>query len=516
MKKNTFGHRVLTLAAAGLFSLSGWAQGTNSVVIDPTDTPDEITAKAASVVPSPRQFAWQRQELTAFIHFGMNTFTNREWGEGTESEKTFNPTGMDCDQWVKTLKEAGFKQVVLTCKHHDGFCLWPSAYTEYSVKNSPWMDGKGDVVKMVSDACKKYGMHFGVYLSPWDRNNAAYGTPAYNDYFCNQLTELLTNYGKIYEVWFDGACGEGPNGKKQVYDFPRYYKLIRDLQPDAVISGMAPDCRWVGTETGVGRETEWSVVPNSNMDPALVAAHSQQADIAPPTGDMTDEDLGSRDVIQKAKMLVWYPAETDVSIRPGWFYHKDQDAKVKTPEKLMDIYFTSVGRNGVLLLNVPPATDGRFADADVTSLKGFHALWEKIFSNNLLSGAKVKAAKGENKTTAAAIIDGNYDTSYCPKMSISVQEAGKGEVPVTFTLKQPVRFNVLSLQEDIRKGQRVEDFVLQVKQDGKWKEVAKGTTIGYKRLIKLSEPVTTQDVRLVVRQSRGTPALAEMGLYSWE
>ena len=237
------------------------AQNKNYVVINPSDSPSEIVRKAANVVPSKRQFAWQRQELTAFLHFGMNTFTGKEWGEGTDSPAIFNPSSLDADQWIRELKAAGFKCAILTCKHHDGFCLWPSAYTDYSVKHSPWKEGRGDVVREVSDACRKYGMSFGIYLSPWDRNSKLYGTEEYNDYFMKQLTELLTQYGKVSEVWFDGACGEGPNGKKQVYDFLRWYSLIRKLQPDAVIAVMGPDVRWVGTETGRGREMEWSVVP---------------------------------------------------------------------------------------------------------------------------------------------------------------------------------------------------------------------------------------------------------------
>ena len=303
------------------------AQEQNVVIINPTDSPAEIVRKAANVVPSARQFNWQRQELTAFLHYGINTYTGREWGDGKESPAIFNPTDLDADQWIRELKAAGFKCAILTCKHHDGFCLWPSAYTEHSVKNSPWKKGKGDVVREVSDACKKYGMDFGVYLSPWDRNSDLYGTEAYNDFFVKQLTELLTQYGKVSEVWFDGACGEGPNGKKQVYDFVRWYELIRKLQPEAVIAVMGPDVRWVGTETGRGREMEWSVVPKDNLDQDAIAKNSQKEVLTAPVGDMMGQDLGSRKKIEKAKSLIWYPAEIDVSIRPGWFYHEDQDSK---------------------------------------------------------------------------------------------------------------------------------------------------------------------------------------------
>ena len=280
------------------------AQENNLVVIKPTDTPADIVRKAAHVVPSARQFNWQRQELTAFLHFGVNTYTGKEWGDGTESEAIFNPTALDADQWIRELKAAGFKCAILTCKHHDGFCLWPSAYTEHSVKHSPWKNGMGDVVREVSEACQKYGMAFGVYLSPWDRNSKLYGTEAYNDYFVNQLTELLTQYGKVSEVWFDGACGEGANGKKQEYDFVRWYELIRKLQPEAVIAVMGPDVRWVGTETGRGRSTEWSVVPKDNLDQEAIAQNSQKEVLTQPVGDMMGQDLGSRKIIEKAKSLI--------------------------------------------------------------------------------------------------------------------------------------------------------------------------------------------------------------------
>ena len=293
----------------------------NYVLITPADTEASIIQKAANVKPTTRQLRWQKLELTAFFHFGINTFTDKEWGEGKEDPALFNPTELDAKQWVRTVKEAGIQQVILTAKHHDGFCLWPSAYTEHSVKNSPWKNGKGDVVKEVAEACKLYGIGFGVYLSPWDRNASFYGdSPKYNAYFMNQLTELLSNYGRVDEVWFDGANGEGPNGKKQVYDFNAWYALIRRLQPSATIAIMGPDVRWVGTESGYGRETEWSVVPADNISQEKIAAGSQTDVAFKPDIDMMADDLGSRNKITKAKALVWYPAETDVSIRAGWFY----------------------------------------------------------------------------------------------------------------------------------------------------------------------------------------------------
>ena len=346
-----------------------FAQTKNFVVIDASMSDEELLKIAATITPSPEQLRWQQLELTGFIHFGINTFTGKEWGTGKEDPKLFNPTALDAKQWVKACKDAGIKQVILTAKHHDGFCLWPTKTTEHSVKNSPWKDGKGDVVKEVADACKELGVGFGVYLSPWDMNNATYGTEAYNDLFIDQLTELLTQYGKVDEVWFDGANGEGPNGKKQVYDFERWYAHIRKLQPQAVIAVSGPDVRWVGTETGHGREEEWSVVPVGKKN--KFNEGSQTKVDTPPSGDMMGSVLGSRSQLRDGDALKWYPAETDVSIRPGWFYHESQDKKVKTPEYLKEIYFHSVGRNGVLLLNIPPDKRGLITDFDLAALKNW-------------------------------------------------------------------------------------------------------------------------------------------------
>jgi len=470
--------------------LSVFAQQ-NYVVIGPSDSEKDIVAKAAKVTPTPEQLRWQRLELTAFFHFGMNTFTNKEWGDGTEDEKLFNPTALDARQWVSVCKRAGIKQVILTAKHHDGFCLWPSKYTEHSVKNSPWKDGKGDVVREVSNACKEMGVGFGVYLSPWDRNNKAYGTEGYNDYFVNQLTELLTNYGKVDEVWFDGANGEGPNGKKQVYDFARWYKVIRKLQPKAVIAIMGPDVRWVGTESGYGREQEWSVVPfDASSTKATATADGSQTSVdVKPVGDLTGDVLGSREKILKANALGWYPAETDVSIRPGWFYHSNEDKEVKTPEKLMDIYFNSVGKNSVLLLNIPPDRRGLLSDADVKSLLGWKELRDKLFSVNLAGkvGVMRRAEQGAG------------------------DKAGQ-EYVLPLDLPKTSTFDVCSLQEDISKGQRVESYVLEGFQNGEWKKITEGTTIGYKRLLKF-DPYTGSKVRLRILSSRLEPAIAEAGLY---
>lgn len=451
------------------------------VTLSSKDTDVDILKKVANVRPSARQLRWQKLELTAFLHFGINTFTGREWGDGTEDPKLFNPTLLDARQWIRTCKEAGFKQVILTAKHHDGFCLWPSQYTDHSLKSSPWKAGKGDVVKEVAEACREYGIGFGIYLSPWDRNSPYFGSPAYNDYFIHQLTELLTQYGQIDELWFDGANGEGETGKKQVYEFNRWYALIRKLQPKAVIAVMGPDVRWVGTETGYGRETEWSVVPGDALLQDKIAAASQKVTEFAPV-NMMEDDLGSQEKISKASSLVWYPAEIDVSIRPGWFYHEEEDHKVKSPETLMDIYFSSVGRNGVLLLNLPPDKRGLISDYDIKALKGFKAKLDATFANDLLKNARIKTKRGKDTTT------------------------------INITVPKSIDFNTLVLQEDISKGQRVVQFELAYKHGGRWEKVATGTTIGHKRILNF-KTVKADELRLILPKTRLKPHISSISLY---
>ncbi|QPH38984.1 alpha-L-fucosidase [Pedobacter endophyticus] len=487
-----------------LFAIGANAQQRNLVKINKNDDEKTIIAKAANVVPSARQLRWQELELTAFFHFGINTFTNREWGDGKEDISQFNPAQLDAEQWVKTVKNAGFKQVIITAKHHDGFCLWPSKFTRHTIANTPYKDGKGDIVKEVADACKKYDVGFGVYLSPWDRNSPDYGSDAYNTYFVNQLTELLTQYGQVDEVWFDGANGEGPNGKKQVYDFNSWYSLIRKLQPQAVIAVQGPDVRWVGTETGVGRETEWSVLPIAEQSQEKIAESSQKdINVIPGVlGSYKDQDRGSRPKIRNAAGLVWYPAETDVSIRPGWFYHPAENPKVKTADQLMNIYFTSVGRNGVLLLNIPPNTAGLIAESDVKNLNAFSEKMQATFSNNLAKKAIVKATSGKNTET---LFDGKLNTYFTTSKKDTT-------ATLEFKFDKSIKFNVLALQENISVGQRIEKFSAEYFDGHHWIAFASGTTVGYKRLLKLEE-INTNRVRFNILSSRLNPTLAEFGLY---
>lgn len=475
--------------------------GNNRVNIEQGDTEADIIRKAANVAPSENQLRWQQLELTAFIHFGVNTFTDKEWGDGKESPQIFNPTAFDARQWARVCKEAGFRQITLTAKHHDGFCLWPSEFTGYSVKNSPWKDGKGDVVKEVADACREFGLGFGVYLSPWDRNSPLYGTDEYNEFFINQLTELLTNYGRIDEVWFDGANGEGPNGKRQVYDFGAYYEHIRKLQPGAVISVMGPDVRWVGTESGYGRETEWSVIPLEDQWLEKIADESQQHVAFTPDSLMRRKDLGSRERLFDAKTLVWYPAETNTSIRRGWFYHSGQDDQVKSPEKLLDIYYSSVGRNGLFLLNFPPDKRGLIHENDIRNLQEWRRVLDETFALNLARDANISSG-GHNEHL---MLDGDNATHWTT--------SGKDtSAVIEISLNGSKTFDVLALQENIRIGQRIEQFKLDCWDGEKWVTATEGTTVGYKRLLRF-DPVSTDRVRLVILSSRLNPTIAEFGLY---
>lgn len=487
-------------------------------LISPGEPIESIVTKAAGLVPSPNQLAWQGMEFIAFAHFGMDTFTDREWGEGTEDPALFNPTDFDARQWVRVLKDAGVKMLILTAKHHDGFCLWPSKYTNHSVKSSPWRGGRSDVVRDVADACREAGLKVGIYLSPWDRHEPTYGdSPAYNEHFCNQLRELLSGYGEIGEVWFDGACGEGPNGKRQEYDWPSYYRVVRELQPRAVIFGMGPDIRWVGTESGYGREREWSVVPmeiketrgksggpeNPPSAPGASLLSASLDELFVPS-DMMAPDLGSREKLKGAKALAWYPAETDVSIRPGWFYHAKEDGEVKSPEKLVDIYFSSVGRNSVLLLNVPPDRRGRLHENDIKSLMGMRRILDETFTANLAAGARIKASSEAKGHPASSILD---------KSKAGWQAAqGMESATIEFDLTEDRRFDVAMLQENIRSGQRVEEFSLEAWNGQGWTPVVRGTTIGYKQLLRF--PATTaRKVRLVISKSRTEPTLAAFGLF---
>jgi len=423
--------------------------------------------------PTTQQLAWQEAELTMFLHFGVNTFTDREWGEGTEDPKIFNPIDLDARQWVQSAKDAGFKYMILTAKHHDGFCLFQSKYTEHSVKNSPWKNGKGDVVKELSDACREFGVKMGFYLSPWDRHEQSYGdSPVYNQYFKNQLAELLTNYGEMAEVWFDGACGEGPNGKRQEYDWAGFYDVVRKHQPNALIAICGPDVRWVGNEDGYARETEWSVQePNPTFHPGA-----------------TDK--------------IWYPAECDVSIRPGWFWHASEDERVKSLEHLIDIYYKSVGRNSVLLLNVPPNNRGLIADPDVQRLKEFRKSLDETFTVDFAMGKPVSADSVE--LPASSAVDGRGDTYWMPK------EKTTGTLEVD--LGKPVTFNVSMVKEYIPMGQGVEAYSIEAWDGTEWKVISTGTTIGHKKLDRFSD-VTASKVRLNIQKSQFTPQIRAFGLF---
>ena len=447
-------------------------------VVFPADaTPEMKVDMVSRLVPTAQQLEWQQMEFTAFLHFGINTFTGREWGDGQEKPELFNPTELDCEQWVRALKEGGFKMALITAKHHDGFCLWPTATTEHSVKNSPWKDGKGDVVRELRDACEKYGMKFGVYLSPWDRNAECYGdSPAYNKFFIEQLTELLTNYGEVHEVWFDGANGEGPNGKKQVYDWEAILKTIRTLQPKAVTAIMGDDVRWVGNEGGLGRETEWSATA---LTPGSYT-HSNESNSALGIKPMA-KDLGSRELIAKAKEAYWYPSEVDVSIRPGWFYHADQDEQVRSLANLVNIYYQSVGCNSVLLLNIPPDRRGLIHETDVQRIKELSEYLAKTFADNqVVNGTGLwQAQAGDSKE---------------------------------YEVKSGSMVNTFLIQEDIAQGQRVEDFLVEVYSNGAWQYAAEGTTVGYKRLLKFSD-CQPEKIRVTIRGTRAAANITNVGLY---
>ncbi len=421
-------------------------------------------------VPTQRQLQWQQLETTAFLHFTVNTFTNKEWGDGTESESVFNPAKLDARQWIKALKDAGFKIAIITAKHHDGFCLWPSKFTEHSVKNSPWKNGKGDVVKEVADACKEFGIKFGFYLSPWDRHEASYGTAAYNEHYKNQLTELLTNYGEVSEVWFDGAKGE--NAKAMVYDFKGYWEMVRRLQPKAVMfSDIGPDVRWVGNESGAAGETCWSTIDTTGMAPGVADAKYLH------TGDAAGH--------------VWIPAETDVSIRPGWFWHEAENNAVRTPQNLVNLYYQSVGRNSLLLLNIPPDREGLLEETDVKAIKAFRTILDETFKNNLAK---------------------NFANTKLTDKKLSTFVTLKTNQPIVIDLKQKIVFDRVLLQENIATGQRVEEALLEYWDGDQWKKLSSFTTIGYKRLLRF-KATTASRIRFTVIQSKAEVELAEIGFY---
>lgn len=470
-------------------------------------TPDYVEY-AASIVPSERQLKWQELEFYAFIHFGMNTFTDSEWGSGNEDPELFNPTNLDCRQWAKLAKLSGMRGLILTAKHHDGFCLWPTAYTDHCVRSSSWRDGKGDVVKACADACREFGIKFGIYLSPWDRHDSRYGEgEAYNKFFKNQLRELLTAYGDIFCVWFDGACGEGPNGKVQQYDWNGYYNVVRDLQPEAVISVCGPDVRWCGNEAGVCRKSEWSVVPYYHSNRELIAAASQQDVSKPPKKiNPTALDLGSRKEIKDCNKLIWYPAEVNTSIRKGWFYHESDDYTVKPLSKLTDIYYNSVGANASFLLNVPPTKEGKIHERDVETLLSVGAQLEIDFNENLAEGSTVT----DNR---------RLDDAHSGQMALSADPEEywhSGSEPegaeLILDLGDDYDIDKIVLAEHIRTGQQIEKFSLYAKLDGKWKRIAKETVIGHKRICRFKE-IRVQYFKLVIEQARCFATISKFEAY---
>ncbi|MCI9191551.1 MAG: alpha-L-fucosidase [Lachnospiraceae bacterium] len=471
--------------------------------------PEEINTldrRLIKIIPSRRQLRFQQTEFYAFIHFSVNTYTGKEWGDGTEPESIFMPDKFDAAQWVESVKAAGMKGLILTCKHHDGFCLWPSRYTEHTIAGSPFRNGNGDIVKEVSEACRKGGIRFGIYLSPWDQHNESYGQgDAYNDFFVNQLTELLSNYGEIFSVWFDGACGEGKNGKKQDYDWERYYEVIRRLQPDACISVCGPDIRWCGNEAGHTRPAEWSVVSARLCNNEKVAADSQQTDDIQfrqrnfRSGDL---DLGSRKVLAAEQDLIWYPAEVNTSIRPGWFYHEEEDDKVRPLEELLHIYYHSVGGNAMFLLNIPPAKNGLFHENDVRRLKEIGASLRKTFSRNLLDEAIIEADQWENGYAVEHVRKDDLESFFKTPDGIRTAE-------LTIRFPKPEKVSHVVLKENISFSQRIEAFEIR---DAEGSLLYKGSTVGYKKIAVFAE-TETEALHIRICDARVCPTLSFIGVY---
>lgn len=461
----------------------------------------ELLEKYVSIVPSAVQKSIQEMGFYSFIHFGMNTFTGLEWGNGKTDASIFNPTALDCNQWCETLKEAGATGVILTAKHHDGFCLWQTKTTEYCVRNSPWKSGKGDVVAELREACDKSGLKLGLYLSPWDRNSEYYATPKYNDFYIEQLTELLTNYGELFTIWLDGACGSHMDGKPvQEYDFDRYFALIHKLQPNCAISNCGPDVRWVGNEGGFCRESEYNVIPAFNVSAQKTIEESQKdasGVVRNPLNCMT-EDLGSREILAKYNDFVWYPAEVDVSIRPGWFFHKVENKLIRSIDNLLNIYYTSTGGNAMLLLNVPPNREGLFHGNDVARLKELGARIKSAF---------VKEVAYEvveiSELTLGKIEDINQST-------ISMKEAETYTIAVNF---KSAAIDKVMLQEDIAFSQRIEEYLITTKINDKEVCLYEGTTIGAKKIALFKKPIVTDNLTLTILSCRLQPYIRTFRIF---
>ncbi|MFC2118051.1 alpha-L-fucosidase [Bacteroidota bacterium] len=450
-------------------------------------------------VPSERQLAWHKLKYYAFIHFSPNTFTDKEWGYGDELPSDFNPTELDCRQWARVASEAGMEGIIITAKHHDGFCLWPSKYTEHSVKNSPWKNGKGDILKDLREACDEYGLKLGMYLSPWDRNHAAYGTPEYIKYYRNQLRELLSNYGEIFEVWFDGANGGDGyyGGAKETrridnttyYDWENTRKIVRELQPMAcMFSDGGPDIRWVGNERGYAAETNWSTVNKNSFYPGIGGVNRQL--------QSGHEDGNS-----------WLPAEVNTSIRPGWFYHKSQDNQVKSLKQLIDNWYHSVGMNGNFLLNLPPDQRGLIHENDVKRLMELKSYLDQAFSVNYAEGGKASASnyRGNSKQfNASRTIDEDAETYWTTDDDIR-----KASIEIDF--EKLITLNAILLQEYIKLGQRIEFFSIEAFIDGEYVEISKGTTIGNRRIVKFNN-YSTQKLRINF-DSKACPLISNIEVY---
>jgi len=444
-------------------------------------------AKIQKPAPTKPQLAWHDMEFYLFTHFGPNTFTDKEWGEGTEAEDIFNPTNLDCRQWCRIAKAAGAKGIIITAKHHDGFCLWPSKYSTHTVRESKWKNGKGDVLKELSRACKEYGLKFGVYISPWDRNHPKYGTAAYNEVFVNMIREIFANYGPIWELWWDGANGEGPNGKKQVYDWDRFKRTVKAISPNTVIfSDVGPQVRWVGNENGIAGQTNWNLLDTVGFTPGAGA---------PPVDTLNRGNIHGKN---------WIPAECDVSIRPGWFYHKEEDEKVKTPEQLFHLYLKSVGRGANLLLNVPPNRRGVIDEKDSVALIGFKNLREVSFKNNLSLTAKKEFHYDGMIYKRGEFADGD------PKTFQNPLDYTKADFWLKF---DPVKsINCVVLKELIEKGQQVKEAKLYLLTGADVVKEITLTTIGHKRIVTFPA-VDVSAVRLTITDAKGTPLISEMETY---